>query len=272
MKWLEILKECSQKMGREVLPLFGTVEAGIEFGKGAGGDAIKKIDLVAENALIQTLQDLKVSCTLISEEAGTKEIGSKPKSFYLTADPLDGTTNAIHGLPFIAASMAVSKTPFLKDIQTALVYDIIYNVAYTAEKHKGTLRNEERIGPSQTTSLENAVIGIDFNTLKTRELLTHLTPLLQKTKHLRHFGANALELCYVADGTTDGFIDLRGKLRVTDIAAAYLILREAGGIIVTPEGTEIDVRLDPAQRISFIATANTTIYESIKAQLNLAKH
>jgi myo-inositol-1(or 4)-monophosphatase len=272
MKWLPILKEASQKIRREVLPLFGTNEANIELGKGAGGDTIKKIDLAAENALIQTLQDHKISCTLISEETGTKKIGPKPDSFYLTTDPLDGTTNAVRGLPFIATSIAVSKTPHLKDVETALVFDILYNVTYTAERHKGTLRNEEKIKPSPTTSLEDAVIGIDFNALKIEELVTRLTPLLQKTKHLRHLGANALELCYVADGTTDAFIDLRGKLRVTDIAAAYLILREAGGIMVTPEGTEINVPLDAAQRVSFIATANTPLYENIRARLALTKH
>jgi len=267
MKWLDILKECSQKIRREVLLLFGTNEANIELGKGAGGDVIKKIDLAAENSLVQTLQDNKVSCTLISEETGIKKIGSKPDSFYLTTDPLDGTTNAIRGLPFIATSMAVSKTPNLKDVETALVFDILYNVTYTAERRKGAIRNEEKIEPSQTTSLEDAVIGIDFNTLKIGELITQLTPLLQETKHLRHLGANALELCYVADGTTDAFIDLRGKLRVTDIAAAYLILQEAGGMMATPEETEINVPLDPSQRVSFIATANKPLYEKIKTHL-----
>jgi len=272
MNWLDILKECSQKIRREVLPLFGTNEANIEIGKGAGGDTIKKIDLAAENALIQILHDHNVSCTLVSEETGTQKIGPKPQSFYLTIDPLDGTTNAVRGLPFIATSVAVSKTPRLKDVDTALVYDILYNVTYTAERHKGTLRNGEKIRPSPTTSLEDAVIGIDFNTLKIKELFARLTPLLQKTKHLRHLGANALEVCYVADGTTDAFIDLRGKLRVTDIAAAYLILREAGGIMVTPEGTEINITLDAAERVSFIATANSPLYENIKARLAVTKH
>jgi len=93
-------------------------------------------------------------------------------------------------------------------------------------------------------------------------------PVLQKSRHLRHLGANALELCYVADGTTDAFIDLRSKLRVTDIAAAYLILLEAGGIMVTPEGTELNAPLDAAQRLSFIATANMPLHETIKANLN----
>ncbi len=265
--WLSILEACSQKMKKEILALFGSVEAQAGFGVGAGGDVIKKIDLAAENALIQTLQNCGVSCTLISEETGTREIGSNPSGFYLTTDPLDGTTNAVRGAPFMAISLAVSKRPYLRDAETALVCDPVHDVTYTAERGRGAFRNRERIQPSLATSLEEAVIGVDFNTLKIRELMPRLIPLLEKTKHLRHFGADALELCYVADGTTDAFIDIRGKLRVTDIAAAYLILREAGGIMVTPEGNELDVALDATQRVAFIAAANKTFYTEIQKLL-----
>ncbi len=97
--------------------------------------------------------------------------------------------------------------------------------------------------------------------------MPRLIPLLEKTKHLRHFGADALEICYVADGKTDAFIDIRGKLRVTDIAAAYLIIREAGGIMVTPEGDELDVALDATQRVAFIAAASKTFYTEIQKLL-----
>ncbi len=255
-------------MKKEVLALFGSPEAKAGFGIGAGGDVIKKIDLAAENALIQTLQDHGVSCTLISEEAGTKEIGSNPSSFYLVTDPLDGTTNAVRGAPFMAISLAVSKRPFLRDVETALVCDPIHDVTYTAKRGEGALRNREKIQPSSMTSLEEeTVIGVDFNTLKIRELMPQLISLLEKTKHLRHFGADALELCYVADGTTDAFIDIRGKLRVTDIAAAYLILREAGGIMVTPEGKELDSALDATQRVAFIAAANKKFCNAIRLLL-----
>ncbi len=255
-------------MKEEILALFGSVEAEAGFGIGAGGDVIKKIDLAAENALILTLQDHGVSCTLISEEIGTKEIGSNPSSFYLTTDPLDGTTNAVRGVPFMAISLAVSKRPYLKDVETALVYDPVHDITYTAERGKEALRNRKRIQPSSKTSLEEeAVVGVDFNTLKMRELMPRLIPLIEKTKHLRHFGADALEICYVADGTTDAFIDIRGKLRVTDIAAAYLILREAGGIMVAPEGNELNVALDATQRVAFIAAANRTFYAKIQKLL-----
>jgi myo-inositol-1(or 4)-monophosphatase len=267
MNWPIILKKCAQKIRRDILPFYNTPNASITFGKGAGGDAMKKIDLIAEKAIIETLEENNASCTLISEEIGIKEIGAHPHEFYLTTDPLDGTTNATRGIPFINTSLAVSKTPNLRSIHAAVVTDLLHNITYTAQKNKGAHRNNKRIHPSTMTTLEAAVVGIDFNTYKIKQIADQLNPVLEKTRHLRHLGANALELCYVADGTTDAFIDLRGKLRVTDIAAAYLIVREAGAVMLTPKGKEIEVPLTPTQRVSFIATANTTLYDVIKKLL-----
>jgi len=264
MNRLSLLKECAQNIREKVLPLIAKPEAAETYGIGAGGDQMKKIDLVAEEALIRVLEENKVSCTLISEEAGTKKIGRKPSEFYLTTDPIDGTTNAIRGLPFVATSLATSKTKRISDIDTALVFDILHNVTYTARRGKGVYRNEQRVEPSTTSSLENAVIGMDLGTPKKEELTSSFIVLLQQTKHLRHLGANALEICYVADGTIDAFIDIRGKLRVTDAAAAYLILLEAGGTMTTPEGKELDVQLTPTQTVSFIATANRKLHEVVR--------
>jgi len=267
MNWLPILKKCSQKIRKDVLPFYATPNASITFGRGAGGDPMKKIDLIAEKALIETLEENKVSCTLISEETGIREIGAKPREYYLTTDPIDGTTNATRGIPFIATSLAISKTPNLQNIQTALVTDLLHNTTYIAQKNKGAHKNNKKIHPSTTTTLEEAVIGIDLGAYKTKQTANQITQVLERTRHPRHLGANALELCYVADGTTDAFIDLRGKLRVTDMAAAYLIVKEAGAIMLTPQGEEINVPLTPTQKVSFIATANTTLYETIKKLL-----
>jgi myo-inositol-1(or 4)-monophosphatase len=87
--------------------------------------------------------------------------------------------------------------------------------------------------------------------------------LIAKTKHIRHFGANALELCYVANGLTDAFVDVRGKLRTTDVAAGFLILKEAGGIVTTPENGILNVELDPKKTVSFIASGNKEIHKKI---------
>jgi myo-inositol-1(or 4)-monophosphatase len=268
MDWLEILQECSQKMRRAALRYYGSPKAAVGFGVGAGGDTSKRIDLAAEKALIDCLNKHEISCTLVSEEAGTKQIGYATSEYYVTTDPVDGTTNAVRGLPFSANVIAVSRSPWLKDVETAIVSDIVHDITYTAQKNGGAFKNGKRIKPSETSEIADAVIGVDLNTFKIEELLAKLEGLFRVGKHFRHFGANALEICYVADGSTDAFIDIRGKLRVTDMVASYLILREAGGIIVSPEGKELNVPLAATQRLSFIAASNKRIYEAITEALN----
>lgn len=261
--WPAILKACAQNMKEQVRPLFGSTEAQRGYGRGAGGDVKKKIDLVAETALVQTLRKHRACCTLISEESGVSQIGESPSEFFLTVDPVDGTANAVRGLPFMAISLAVSKKPLLSKVEVGLVADVLRDITYTAEKGKGAHKNGKRIKPSKTERLEDAMIGLDLGTFKARRLVDQLANVLVRARHLRHLGANALEICYVADGTSDAFIDIRGKLRVTDTAAAYLILREAGGTIKTPLGADLDASLDPQQRVSFIAAANESMYKTI---------
>lgn len=265
--WLSTLKTCATNMKAKVRPLLGSAEARVEYGRGAGGDVTKKIDKVAEDALFQTLLQTEASCTVISEESGIREFGSHPSQSYLVIDPVDGTTNALRGLPFLDISMAVAEKPALDSVHSALVADVLRDTTYTAAKRKGAFRNGVRIKPSQIAKLDEAVIGVDFSNFKARLVVDRLVRVLEETRHLRHLGANALEICYVADGTSDAFIDIRGKLRVTDIAAAYLVLEEADGIIRTPTGKHLDAQLDPTQRVSFIAAANKTIYGAILQQI-----
>lgn len=261
--WLDILIDCAENMKRAVNPLFGSSEAKDGFGRGAGGDITKRIDLAAEDALVRTLQEHSVSCTLVSEEAGVKLIGAHPSEFYVTADPVDGTTNAVRGLPFVDISLAASRKLMLSDVEVALVADVMQNATYTAEKGKGAYKNGTRIKPSETVRLEEALVGVDFCSLKARQLVNQLVRVLGRARYSRHLGANALEICYVADGTIDAFIDIRGKLKITDVAAAYLILLEAGGVFTTPEGAKLDARLSPKQRLSFVAAANKSMHETI---------
>ena len=96
-----------------------------------------------------------------------------------------------------------------------------------------------------------------------KDVVTKLTPLIKSSRHIRHFGANALELCYVANGLTDAFVDVREKIRTTDVAAGFLILKEAGGIVSTPDGQAVNVSLDPKQTLSFIASGNSLIHKEI---------
>lgn len=269
MDWIQILEEAVQHVKAKVTPLLATTEAKRTLGVGAGGDETRKIDEAAENALIETLQEHNIACTLISEEKGEVRLGAQPPQFYVTTDPLDGTTNAVRGIPFIATSIAISRKPLLSAVETAAVADLLHDATYMAQKGLGAFRNYKKIATSPQATVEDAVIGVDLNTYKKHELTAQLDNLLAKTKHLRHFGANALEICYVADGTTDAFIDLRGKLRVTDIAAAHLIVHEAGGTVTTPEGNALEAALTPTQKVSFIAAGNRQIHQNITRLLTL---
>ena len=270
ISWLHILVLCKNNIQKQIKPFLNTLnQPQPNLGIGAGGDPIKRTDLSAENAIVNTLRRNNLSFTLISEETGIKEYGEKPHECYVTADPIDGTTNLMRGIPFYATSIAISTKPALNTIHAALVTDLTRNITYTAQKGKGAYRNNQRITPSKTASLKEAVVGIDLNTYKIPEIAPRLTSLIQKTEHVRHLGANALELCYVADGTTDAFIDMRGKLRTTDMAAAWLIIKEAGAKITSPEGKPLNVRLHPKQRVAFVASANQKIHKTI---LNLVKH
>jgi len=266
--WRRILFKCAERVRVEVMPFFQKREKE-SYGIGAGGDEIKQIDIVAEEAIVKVLGKHKFSYTLISEESGIKEFGKHPEQLYVTADPLDGSTNANRGIPFMATSIAVSEKPELTSVKLALVSDLYHNVIYFAEAHKGAYRNNTPISPSTLTVLEDAVVGVDFNAYRIAEFAPRLTRVIREVKHLRHLGANALELCYVADGTTDGFIDIRGKLRVTDMAASYLILKEAGALITTPKGEALNAKLNPKQKVSFIAAGNEILHKEILRLIRL---
>jgi myo-inositol-1(or 4)-monophosphatase len=262
--WQHILHECKNNVQASIKPCLKSFkEPQPNLGKGAGGDLMKPVDLAAEAAIVETLKGYDVSFILISEESGIKKYGSEPHDCYVTVDPIDGTTNLVHGLPFYASSIAVSQKPELVNVYAGMVVDLVHDVEYTAFEGMGAFRNGKKIETSRVVSLNDAVIGLDLNTLKAKEVVANVTALIVSTKHIRHFGANALEICFVADGLTDAFVDLRGKIRTTDVAAGFLIVKEAGGIVSTPENQTVNVKLDPKQKLSFIASANLDIHRKI---------
>jgi myo-inositol-1(or 4)-monophosphatase len=262
--WTQIFYRCKENVTIHIQPLRKTLkDPPPDLGIGAGGDPMKLVDLAAEKAIIEVLLQNGISFTLVSEESGIKEFGKEAKSCYITIDPIDGTTNFIHGLPFYCTSVAISCRPKLSEVYAAMVADLSHGTTYTAIKGKGAFCDFQKISTSNVDLLEEAVIGLDLNTYKIKEIAPKLSDLIQKTKHLRHFGANALELCYVAEGLTDAFVDVRGKLRTTDVAAGFLILKEAGGLVTDPDGNLVDVKLDPQQTLKFVASGNPQLHKTI---------
>jgi myo-inositol-1(or 4)-monophosphatase len=262
--WSQILLQCKENIQVHVQPLLKTLkEPQPDLGTGAGGDKMKLVDLAAEKAIVEVMLKHGVSFTLVSEESGIKEYGAEAAKCFVTTDPIDGTTNLMRGLPFYSSSIAVSRKQLLSEVFAGMVTDLYHGTTYVAIQGKGAFRNGEKMATSQLSDMDEAVIGLDLNTYKVKAVAAQLTDLIEVTKHIRHFGSNALELCYVADGLTDAFVDIRGKLRTTDVAAGFLIVKEAGGIITTPSGEKVEAKLDAREKVSFVASGNKEIHQRI---------
>ncbi len=142
-------------MQKNIAPCLKTIkEPQPNLGVGAGGDAMKPMDLAAEKAIIDTLNRHDVSFTLISEESGVKKFGASAEECFVTVDPVDGSTNFMHGLPFYACSVAVSDKPWLADVYAGMVADLFHDVTYTA------FMGERRIsGRKKNCAVKNRLVG-----------------------------------------------------------------------------------------------------------------
>lgn len=268
--WLRLFECAAWEIRERVKPLFGSEEGGKSFGRGAGGDVSKKIDLLAEEVVIKTLEESGVSCVLVSEECGVKRLGKEESCGYVIMDGIDGTTNAVHGLPFVATSLAFAEGPRLKDVQLGLVMDFSNDSIFHAEKGRGAFLGEKRLKAALVTVLRDTVISFELGYQRDREQqIQRLLPILVNSKKIRVLGSTALELCYIASGALGAFIDLRGIARATDLAAAQLILAEAGGVSVTPAGRLIDLLLNAAATTSIIATSNPILCKNIVERLGV---
>ncbi len=119
---------------------------------------------------------------MISEESGVKKFGAKPEECFVTVDPIDGSTNFMHGLPFYACSIAVSEKPNLNDVYAGMVADLVHDVTYTAFKGEGAYRDGKKIETSKNVSLEEAVIGLDLKHLQSQRTGTKTNSTYCKNK------------------------------------------------------------------------------------------
>ena len=208
-------------------PLIGTPDAGRNIGMGADGTPTKYIDRVAEECVIGHLARYPLCRTLISEEAGKVTMEGEDGTIFL--DPLDGTYNAVAGIPFYALSIAYAEEGIVQD---AFVRNLAGTETFTATAGKGAFLDGKPVFVSKISSLDESALSVYGRKFDPGRAMQ----LGQKIRRWRLLGASALELAYVGCGRIDGFIDLRGTLRVTDAAAGMLICTEAGGTVSDLEG------------------------------------
>ena len=286
---LDILTEASKNVYSEIKDLLGTSEGASKISLGAGGDISRKIDIVAETAVLNTIKSSNISPVIIGEECGIVNLNksysssSSPSSSsssnnndngFVIMDAVDGTTNAIRGIPFSCCSLAFANEFKLSSVTDAVVLDLFTGDIYSASKQKGSFFNNKKISVrnekdfSSITSLEDlktidVVIGTNVSGVPPH-ILDEISKVISFSSHIRHFGANALELCYFARGFMDAYIDIRGKIRSTDMAAAYLIAKEAGGELYSTNGQELDSELGLKNKLSFYAVSNKRLFDLIK--------
>jgi len=261
MFWLNLLIEASKRVRKAVLPLFGTSEGGKKVGVGASGDVTKYIDKVAEDALVSFLSEKDVSFILVSEELGIKIFGDNPEG-YVVVDPVDGSENAVRGIPVFSISLAFAFENSLRKVSVAVVQEAVGGDLFTAIKGKGAYFNNEKIRSTNKTNLDELLVGFDLSGVNSLYVKS-VEKAIAGVRRVRHLGSNAYEMCLVAKGVYDAFVDLRGKLRVTDVAAATLIVEEAGGVVVNKHGIPLNSDFDPNSRVSFIAAGNLTIAKKL---------
>lgn len=230
MEFIRCCEEVAALLEGELRSLVGSAEGDRIVKMGADGTPTKKIDQVAEDLIIDYLTSHALCGTIISEEQGVVTVGDHPGTIFL--DPVDGTYNAVKGIPFYALSIAYEENGV---IEKGFVRDLSHGESFAAIRGKGAFLNGNPIRVSRTALLEKSAMSIYGRKFNPSTVLM----LGQKIRRWRLFGASALELCYVACGRTDGFIDIRNTLRVTDAAAGMLICEEAGGLVTDNHGHAI---------------------------------
>ena len=191
-------------------------------------DFVTEVDQAAETAIIDTLLAAYPGHAILAEESG-RQHGAKHSEYLWIIDPLDGTTNFIHGLPVYAVSIALA---FRGKVEQAVVYDPSRNDLFFASKGRGAFVNDRRLRVSKRIRLAEALIGTGFPFRKGDNLKRYMKMMeevMSKCAGLRRPGAAALDLCYVAAGWYDGFFEM--GLSPWDVAAGSLMITEAGGLI-----------------------------------------
>ena len=208
---LNLMIKAVEKASKSALRDFGEVEK-LQVLKKGPYDFVTKTDKNVEKILIEELSKAKKNYSFLSEEIGLIE--NKDKDNLWIIDPIDGTTNFLHGIPHFAICVALETNG---EIISGLIFDPVKDEMFFAEKNKGAFLNNHRLRVSNKNSIEDCLFSSNHEGVKFSNL------------NMRYSGCAALDLAYVASGRLDGFF--HNKINIWDVAAGGLLVQEAGGIV-----------------------------------------
>ncbi len=208
---LNIMIKAAEKASKFVIRDFGEVEK-LQVTKKGPRDFVTKTDRHVEKILIEELSKTKKNYSFLSEEVGFIENNDKDNIWII--DPIDGTTNFLHGIPHFAICVALETK---KEIVSGLIFDPIKDEMFYAEKNKGAYLNNQRLRVSNKNDIDECLFSSNHEGVKLSNL------------NMRYSGCAALDLAYVASGRLDGFF--HNKINIWDVATGALLVEEAGGIV-----------------------------------------
>ena len=208
---LNIMIKAVEKASKSIIRDFGEVEK-LQVSKKGPRDFVTKTDRHVEKILIEELSNTKKNYSFITEETGT--IKNKDKENIWIIDPIDGTTNFLHGIPHFAICIALQSKD---EIVVGLIFDPIKDEMFFAEKDKGAFLNNQRLRVSKKNSLDDCLFSSNHEGVKFSDL------------NMRYSGCAALDLAYVASGRLDGFF--HNNINLWDVAAGTIMVKEAGGVV-----------------------------------------
>ena len=208
---LNMMIKASEKASKILIRDFGEIEK-LQISVKGPSDFVSSADTKAEKIIISELMKNKKNYSILSEEDGSK-INTDSKNVWII-DPIDGTTNFLHGVPHFAISIALKSN---NEIVSGVIYDPIKDEMFYAEKNNGAFFNNQRIKVSKKKDLESCLFGTGGKEKIETDLIT------------RKSGSAALDMAYVAAGRYDGYF--QNNLNLWDIAAGIIIVKEAGGVI-----------------------------------------
>lgn len=233
---LNVVVNAVQKAGKRLLRDFGEVEQ-LQVSMKGPGDFVSQADLRSEETLRAELSRARPNFAFLGEETGVS--GDDDWEWRWVIDPLDGTTNFLHGIPHWAISVGIEKRT--GDNTSELMAGVVYNPAsgemFWAEKGNGAFLNDRRLRVSGRRDMLSAVFatGIPFASVgRKAEFSAILAKLMPQVAGVRRMGAAALDLCWTAAGRYEGYWEL--GIKPWDMAAGIIILKEAGGYVTAPDG------------------------------------
>ena len=244
---MTIMQNAAQKTSKRLLRDFNEVEQ-LQVSIKGPSDFVSQADLRAEATLREELTKARPGYAFLMEESGAS--GGENWTWRWVIDPLDGTTNFLHGIPHWAISMALQRRQpdGAAEVVAGMIYAPASGEMFWAEKGSGAFLNERRLRVSARREMSDALFatGIPFAAVTQRNRLAFartLGALMPATAGVRRFGSAALDLAWVAAGRYDGYWEL--GLKAWDVAAGLLIVREAGGTATDPAGAEFVVSDGP---------------------------